>query len=68
MNNTLPQTTTAVQDTLDAYRLGKQDARAGELCLPELYFTRREQRIAYCHGHVEVAGKTLLACQMLGWS
>lgn len=55
-----------MQDRIFAYRLGKQDARANEPCLPELCFARRDQRIAYCHGHIEVAGKTLLSDTMLG--
>lgn len=48
-----------------AYRLGCQDARAGERCLPELYFVRRDQTIAYVRGHEAVAGETMLSRQIL---
>lgn len=41
-----------------AFRLGIQDARDGDLCVPEMYFARRDQQIAYAKGYESVAGET----------
>lgn len=55
----------AAQQEPEAYRLGQRDAQDGEYCLPELYFVRRAQLIAYAHGYESVAGATLLSRQVL---
>ncbi len=35
----------------DARRLGRLDAKDGQPCLPELYFTRPSQWVAYVRGY-----------------
>lgn len=47
------------------YELGFADAADGELCLPELYFVRREQMVEYAEGHEAYAGPSLLSRQVL---
>lgn len=67
MKNSVAATTPIPQGLIDnAFRLGCIDGRDGRPCLPELYFVRRAQQIAYCHGHIAVCGKTLLSDQMMG--
>lgn len=45
--------------TAQAWRLGVKDAKDGDLCVPEMYFVRRDQQRAYAHGYEFVAGVTL---------
>ena len=49
-----------------AYRFGAQDARDGDSCVPEMFFTDRARQKAYARGHVSVAGWTLLSADILG--
>lgn len=46
-----------------AYMLGASDGEAGEYCLPEKYFVRREYILKYVEGHEDVAGETRLSKQ-----
>ena len=55
----------AAQQEPEAYRLGQRDARDKAMCLPELYFMRRSQVIAYARGFESVAGATILSRQIL---
>ena len=56
----------AAQQEPEAYRLGQRDARDKAMCLPELYFMRRSQVIAYARGFESVAGATILSRQVAG--
>lgn len=45
---------------------GQQDARAGATCVPEMYFVRHADKVAYCHGYESVSGPTLTTAQFTG--
>lgn len=65
--NSVAATQRLPQEMIDsAFDLGAKDGMDDEPCLPELYFARRDQIVAYCAGHMSVAGKTLLSDTMLG--
>lgn len=51
---------------LSPYMLGALDAERGELCVPEMYFTKRGQMCEYAEGHESVKGATPLSRQLLG--
>lgn len=48
------------------FRFGKEDARLGLLCVPEIYTTSRALILAYARGYASER-PSLLACQLLGW-
>lgn len=58
-----PATVKMAKPVSVAWMMGASDAEAGELCLPELYFVRREHKMAYVGGHESVVGETMLSCQ-----
>lgn len=53
-------------ECVSPYMMGVLDAQAGELCVPEMYYTQRGQMCEYAEGYEAVAGKTLLSTQILG--
>ncbi len=50
---------------LSPYMLGVLDAERGELCVPEMYFTKRGQMCEYAEGYESVAGETVTTRQVL---
>ena len=48
----------------DPFNLGRRDAEGGILCVPDMYFVRRDQMLQYVQGHASVA-TSLLADQLL---
>ncbi len=62
--NSVTQKSTVEQT--DAWRLGRVDARDGNMCLPELYFSRPRQWVAYVRGYETWLGvQTLLSRQAM---
>ncbi len=48
------------------YTFGTADARHGASCVPEVYFTHRADKIAYCQGYASVAGHNITTRFFLG--
>jgi hypothetical protein len=46
-------------------RFGVQDAKHGVPCVPELYFTRHADKVAYCQGYASIAGHNQTTRQFL---
>lgn len=38
-----------------AFLLGASDAEAQEICCPEMYFARYEDKVKYCEGYLSVS-------------
>lgn len=60
---TVTRMTPTAQRLHDARQIGIVDAKRGLLCVPEMYFVRRGQQIAYAQGYESVAGVTLSSSQ-----
>lgn len=56
---------TALLLPLTPYEMGFCDAVDGEPCLPEIYFVRREQRVAYAEGYENAGLPTPLSRRIL---
>lgn len=50
---------------LTPFMLGALDAQRGELCVPEMYYTKRGQICEYAEGFESVKGRTMLSGQLL---
>jgi hypothetical protein len=48
-----------------AYTFGVEDATTDKLCIPEMWFYRHEDKVAYATGYESVAGPTLTTRQFL---
>lgn len=62
----LPQTeitSNTAKPVSRAFLLGCSDGEAGALCLPELFFVKREFALDYVEGHESAAGETMLSRQ-----
>ena len=53
-------------DFVTPFMLGVLAAERGELCVPEVYYTKRGQMREFADGFESVAGETLSTCQILG--
>lgn len=41
------------------FEVGMLDAQQNELCVPEMWYVRRADKVEYAHGHESVAGVSL---------
>lgn len=48
-----------------ARQFGREDAQNGGLCIPEVYFARRDLLVAYAEAYESVRGRTPLSGQIL---
>jgi hypothetical protein len=48
-----------------AFQFGQEDATTGQLCIPEMWFYRHEDKVAYAAGYASVNGPTMTTRQFL---
>jgi hypothetical protein len=64
MNTQIVSQSPAVKTSI-AFQFGQEDARAGQIACPEMWFYRHEDKVAYATGYASVNGHTLTTRQFL---